>query len=177
MSETRAAGSTGQDRATRDYVAELTVHLVRTGLDGRRVGEVLAEVEAHVDATGEPAREAFGPPREYARRWAPDLPPQVRRRRRLRWLAGLALTALVAAGFGALLAQVPVASDLAAGGVLLAGTAAIGLVALVLPHPLIDRITDPRTGRAWSGTRSARLGAALVLTVLLVIGLVLATGS
>ncbi len=59
---------------------------------------------------------------------------------------------------------------------LLAGTGAIGLVALVLPHPLIDRITDPRTGRAWSGTRSARLGAALVLTVLLVIGLVLATG-
>ncbi|HZG89444.1 MAG TPA: hypothetical protein VEZ42_04455, partial [Pseudonocardia sp.] len=97
MSDTRATSGTGQDRTTRDYLAELTLHLLRTGLDGQRAGEVLAEVEAHVAATGEPAREAFGPPREYARRWAPDVPPRVRRRRRLRLLVSLVLVAVVAA--------------------------------------------------------------------------------
>jgi len=179
MSETSATSGTGQDRTTRDYLAELTFHLMRTGLDGQRVGEVLAEVEAHVDATGEPARAAFGPPGEYARRWAPDVPPQVRRRRRLRWLGGLTLVAAVCAVLGGLTGQgvragsLPVvSSDLAAGGLLLALVSAIGLAVLVIPWP--NQVVDPRTGRAWSGTsRRASLAVAGSLGVLLVIGLVL----
>jgi len=180
MSETNATSSTDQDRVTRDYVGELAFHLARAGLDGQRVGEVLAEVEAHVAATGEPARAAFGPPQEYARRWAPDVPPQVRRRRRLRVLAFCSLLAPVAALLGWLTGRAVraghplVSSDLAALGLFLALMSAIGLAVLAVPRPK-GRIIDPRTGGAWSGTRSTLLGAGLVLTVLLVVGLVLAT--
>ncbi|CAA9377066.1 MAG: hypothetical protein AVDCRST_MAG66-45 [uncultured Pseudonocardia sp.] len=180
MSETNATSSTDQDRVTRDYVGELAYHLARAGLDGQRVGEVMAEVEAHVHATGEPARVAFGPPREYARRWAPDVPPQERRRRRLRVLAFCSVIAPAAAVLGWLVGQgvraghPPVSSDLAAGGLLLALVGAIGLVALIVPWSR-NQIIDPRTGRTWSGTRSALLGTCLVLTVLLVTGLVLVT--
>ncbi|WP_084964312.1 HAAS signaling domain-containing protein [Thermoactinospora rubra] len=55
------------------YMDELTMALRVRNVDGRRVGEVLAEVESHVAETGEDPVTAFGPAREYAARVAAEL--------------------------------------------------------------------------------------------------------
>lgn len=48
------------------YREKLLVALRLREVPGERIGEVLAEVEAHVAETGEDPREAFGSPRQYA---------------------------------------------------------------------------------------------------------------
>ncbi|MGW5794810.1 hypothetical protein ACWEV3_29720 [Saccharopolyspora sp. NPDC003752] len=55
------------------YRDELLVALRMHEISGERVGEVLAEVEAHVTETGENPVEAFGRPREYAAQVAEQL--------------------------------------------------------------------------------------------------------
>ncbi|MET9343291.1 hypothetical protein [Nonomuraea sp. NPDC003804] len=50
----------------RKYREELTLALRLRDISGVRVGEVLAEVEAHVAETGEDPTTAFGTPKEYA---------------------------------------------------------------------------------------------------------------
>lgn len=49
------------------YREELLVALRVRDVPGDRIGDVLAEVEAHTAETGEDPRDAFGPPKEYAR--------------------------------------------------------------------------------------------------------------
>lgn len=48
------------------------VELRLRGVDGRRIGAALAEVEAHCAESGETAQQAFGDPTEYAGELAPD---------------------------------------------------------------------------------------------------------
>ncbi|SDJ30457.1 Uncharacterized membrane-anchored protein [Nonomuraea maritima] len=48
------------------YRNELMLALRLHDISGERVGEVLAEVESHVQETGEDPRAAFGSPKEYA---------------------------------------------------------------------------------------------------------------
>ncbi|RKT85324.1 hypothetical protein SAMN05421805_11599 [Saccharopolyspora antimicrobica] len=55
------------------YRDELLLALRLHEISGERVGEVLAEVEAHVRETGEDPEEAFGKPREYAAQVAEQL--------------------------------------------------------------------------------------------------------
>ncbi|MGW1677024.1 HAAS signaling domain-containing protein [Saccharopolyspora sp. NPDC002376] len=55
------------------YRDELLIALRMHEISGERVGEVLAEVEAHVRETGEDPVEAFGKPREYAAQVAEQL--------------------------------------------------------------------------------------------------------
>ena len=45
---------------------DLLLRLRMRQVPGRRIGEVLAEVQSHVAETGEHPQEAFGTPREYA---------------------------------------------------------------------------------------------------------------
>ena len=52
------------------YREQLLMHLRLRDLPGDRIGEALAEVEAHTAETGEDPREAFGPPKQYARQVA-----------------------------------------------------------------------------------------------------------
>lgn len=49
-------------------------------ISGERIGEVLAEVEAHVAETGEDPADAFGAPRDYARQVAAQLDPSTGKR-------------------------------------------------------------------------------------------------
>lgn len=164
------------DRSTRDYLAELTAHLYRRHVPGTRIGEILAEVEAHVAATGEPAAGAFGPAREYARRWATPLTPPQRRRRAATvfavLLAAAASGAVIAAaalntGRGTPLFGLPAAPVLA--------LAVLVLVAAIAVVPL-DQVIDPRTGRSRSTGRGALLlGAGVVLA--LVVGALVAAGA
>lgn len=60
------------DKNTKAYLDTLSIRLRMLDVPGTRIGEILAEVEAHVATTGEPPQEAFGPPAEYARQWAPS---------------------------------------------------------------------------------------------------------
>ncbi|MFC7341399.1 HAAS signaling domain-containing protein [Saccharopolyspora griseoalba] len=58
-----------------NYRQDLLVALRLHEISGERVGEVIAEVEAHVAETGEDPVQAFGAPREYARQVAAQLDP------------------------------------------------------------------------------------------------------
>lgn len=57
------------------YLEELHIALRWHDLSGARVGEVLAEVETHLNETGEDPVRAFGRPREYAALVVDALPP------------------------------------------------------------------------------------------------------
>lgn len=81
------------------YRDELLVALRMHEISGERVGEVLAEVEAHVLETGEDPVEAFGQPREYAAQVAEQLDDGTGKRSTLAVVAsGLATAALVMFG-------------------------------------------------------------------------------
>ncbi|MDI2028827.1 hypothetical protein QFW96_09405 [Saccharopolyspora sp. TS4A08] len=62
-------------------------------ISGDRIGEVLAEVEAHVAETGDDPVDAFGKPREYARQVAAQLDPATGKRS----TGGVILTFVLAA--------------------------------------------------------------------------------
>lgn len=53
---------------TETYVGRLVLALRTRDVPGERIGEVIAEVEAHVAESGETPAEAFGPAEEYAER-------------------------------------------------------------------------------------------------------------
>jgi hypothetical protein len=57
------------------YLQQLSLELMRRGIPGSRVGEVLAEVDEHVTDTGEDPATAFGAPSEYAARIADTAGP------------------------------------------------------------------------------------------------------
>ena len=64
------------DKYTDDLHKALRFHEI----SGERMGEVLAEVEAHVAETGEDPVDAFGAPRDYARQVAAQLDPATGKR-------------------------------------------------------------------------------------------------
>ena len=57
-----------------DWAEAFLLELRLRGVDGRRIGSALAEVEAHCAESGESAREAFGDPGAYAADLAHTLP-------------------------------------------------------------------------------------------------------
>jgi hypothetical protein len=82
------------------YREELHTALRMYDIAGTRVGDVLAEVEAHVVETGEDPVEAFGTPREYAAQVAAQLDPSTGKPSTLQNLAGgLTTGALTFLGF------------------------------------------------------------------------------
>lgn len=147
------------DRELAAYRDKLLTALRLREVPGERIGEVLAEVEAHVAETGEDPREAFGTPREYAE--------QVRRAtggRRPWSLSGPTALSSAFIGVGAF-----VATSLTIGGVVdllgdggerfglgPTGRLVLGLLlaALVITYlvrytlRVDDPVVDPRTGEA-----------------------------
>ncbi len=172
MDTTEHAGdgrAAGPDAATRAYTRDLTAHLYREGVRGARIGEILAEVEAHVAASGETARDAFGPPAEYARRWAAPQPAVPRRRRVLT----IAAVTIGSTGAGALLAAAALrtgrGADLLGLPAWLVLAAAVVALATGIALVPVDRIVDPRTGEPRSaGRRELLLGAGTVLVLVTV---------
>ncbi|WP_010315838.1 hypothetical protein [Saccharopolyspora spinosa] len=67
-------------------------------ISGERVGEVLAEVEAHVTETGEDPVEAFGRPREYAAQVAEQLDRNTGKRSGMAVMASATVTAVTMFG-------------------------------------------------------------------------------
>jgi hypothetical protein len=84
------------DKKYRDeLIGALRVHEI----SGERVGEVLAEVEAHVVETGEDPVEAFGKPSEYAAQVAAQLDKRTGKRSALNVaISGLAVAVLTMFG-------------------------------------------------------------------------------
>lgn len=58
--------------STERYIDNLIVALQLRGVPGEKIGQIVAEVEAHVAESGEDPGDAFGKPRDYARTWARD---------------------------------------------------------------------------------------------------------
>jgi hypothetical protein len=149
---------TALDAADRRYLSHLATHLKLLHVPGDRIGEILAEAEAHAAESGEPLREAFGDPRDYACRWAPS-PPAARWRRAVPGLVGGAGWFVLTLGATALgmhrpLAGLPASALIPLGAALVVGWAAFA--------PL-TRIRDPRTG--------ALRGRSRTTVVLLVLGM------
>lgn len=58
----------------RRYVDDLAFQLRLRDVPGERVGQILAEVQSHLDDSGESPADAFGPPAEYAKTLAAAVP-------------------------------------------------------------------------------------------------------
>lgn len=129
----------------RSYVEELTIALRARDVPGARIGEVLAEVRAHAAESGEPAREAFGPPQAYADAVVAAMRADLRKQPPL--LAGLSprLVARAAAILvGVLLLTGGAVRMVSADGAFGIGGAVLGLV---LAGPFLVAIWVNRIGR------------------------------
>jgi len=131
---------------TDSYVDQLTLELRRREVPGPRIGEVIAEIEAHIAESGDSPAEAFGPPPEYAATVAAALGPPVPEAPR--WLR---FARLYAVGLGALLVTrfVLVAlgllgPDLSVGTLIAAGVLPLSATVVVA------RLTRPQPGSRWA---------------------------
>jgi hypothetical protein len=140
------------------YQEKLTLALRLRDVTGARIGEVLAEVEAHTAETGEDPGEAFGPPKRYAAEIASIEGARVPRRRGpgdvlrplgLAVLSGAATAALIDGTFSLAGFEEP------AWGLPPLLLLAVGLVLAGLTTAWVswttyrreDPVRDPRTGR------------------------------
>lgn len=146
--------------AEQTYREHLLYHLRMRDLPGDRIGEALAEVEAHTAETGEDPREAFGPPKAYARQVAAAAGVtrgSWRLDRRtvvavlvigaLSWIS----TTLLGGGIAGLLGTEEPDRGMSAGLELLLGVVGALLTTAVvsaLSYRRDDPVRDPRTGTA-----------------------------
>ncbi|MCO1658471.1 HAAS signaling domain-containing protein [Pseudonocardia humida] len=139
-------------KADRRYLEELAVHLQLRYVPGEQIGEILAEAEAHSAQSGEPLREAFGDPKEYAQQWA-GAPA-----RRRWWTAaaagvpsGLGGVALAWGATGLAMDQRLPVLDLPSWWLIVVGTLLTVGVWASVP---VNRIRDPRTGATSGRSRT-----------------------
>ncbi|NEE04588.1 HAAS signaling domain-containing protein [Phytoactinopolyspora halotolerans] len=151
------------------YVDNLIFALRMRNVPGKEIGQIVAEVEAHVAESGEDPAEAFGRPREYARTWARNAGHRQSRPELVRSVLGI-----VAAGAGGSLLGVGVIGTATGESVwrlhpvlaVLAGIIMMASGAFALPKT--DHVIDPRTGQEFerisrSGRRAMLItGAAVV---------------
>ncbi len=159
----------------------LIVELRLKNVPGPEIGDILTEVAAHIEDSGESPEEAFGDPVQYARGRSATVATPSRKRRAMVVsavvIACFAGGAMAAGGAWALGAgdprwgPLPAWLALAAGVVLLVGM-------LLLGKP--DLVTDPRSGTPLPGsTRNPRLvlgGAILSVLALIAVAGWLFTG-
>jgi hypothetical protein len=165
-----SAMSTTQGKADRRYLDHLAAHLKLLDVPGERIGEILAEAEAHAAESGESLSEAFGDPKTYARQWAGCPKPSLQWRSvgtaMIGCTGGLALS-LGATGL-AMDQRLPLVGW-PTWTLLVLGTAlSVGWAAVAPLH----RIRDPRTGAL-----SGRSRTAVVLIGLLVCALIAGAGA
>ncbi|PKW12682.1 hypothetical protein A8926_0158 [Saccharopolyspora spinosa] len=91
-------GCRDDDAGHKKHRDELLIALRMHEISGERVGEVLAEVEAHVTETGEDPVEAFGRPREYAAQVAEQLDRNTGKRSGMAVMASATVTAVTMFG-------------------------------------------------------------------------------
>lgn len=142
------------------YTDDLALELRLLDVPGTRIGEILAEVEAHVAETGEDPAVAFGPVKDYARERAGLADVDQSRNLVVRLFRGKLLLAVGGFFYTLIATWFLISGILALAG---RGGAAFGLppwAAIALGVVLLaawwawftrlseaDRIVDPRTGR------------------------------
>lgn len=162
------------------------------GVPGKRIGDSLALVESHVAESGESAQAAFGDPREYAQRDAPEQSDASSDRMDRGWVFSI-IVCLVGMLFATFSAQAGFAGESALGltaghvVVLIIVATQLGLL-LFRPHAVMRLLTQHpiRGGIGYALLFAAMVGALLilqhplgeidVLTALLIGGALLATG-
>lgn len=153
--------------STDKYLDNLITALHLRNVPGRQIGQIVAEVEAHIAASGEDPVDAFGPPREYARAWA-----QTTGRRSTRLGRTRAVVGVVAAGAGGWLLALGVIRTFTGepvwGGhavmALLAGLALLAVGAVLAGR---DLVIDPRTGAESERLKRAQRQGFVILGTLL----------
>lgn len=126
------------------YLTDLAYALRLRNISGVRIGEIMAEVEAHTAESGQSAREAFGSPKEYARQFEPAADDPGRRQ----W-GKQAWTGALTAAIGAWLFAAGAFAGMAGENLIkLPGwwACAIGAAILLVTFSVIplDAIIDPR---------------------------------
>lgn len=120
------------------WVEAFVVEQRLLGVPGQQIGDALVTVEAHLRESGEGVEEAFGEPRAYARRVAPDVPARTAAvlgpRTILHVVLGLAGMLSVTRAFGSWLEEGPVRVTL--------GDLAVSLVLAALVAGLLARSED-----------------------------------
>lgn len=156
-----------------DYLDDLALELRLLDVPGDRIGEIMAEVEAHTADSNQSPLEAFGTPRDYARELTGTQLPVESDNVLIRffgsfratdWLmlaSGVLLTGLGAALlFSGVTGLVAPSTDVLFGlpplGAILIGVALLASWAVWAIRIPKDPIVDPRTGRAVEWTRKGR---------------------
>ena len=158
------------------YLTDLAYALRLRNISGLRIGEILAEVEAHIADSGQSAQEAFGTPKEYARQFEPSATDPGRRQ----W-GRQAWTGALTAAIGAWLYAAGAFAGMAGENLIrLPGwwACAIGAVILLVTFSVIplDTIIDPRRpnsrrfGRKWFMTWVV---GAMIVVLVAIVGLML----
>lgn len=165
----RGRGS-GVMELDKKYRNELMLALRLHDISGRRVGDVLAEVETHVAETGEDPVDAFGEPREYAAEVAAALGPGGGKPSTLVTLGGaLGTGATTLFGISFLIEGLTASGSAVA--VTLGDVVSLPLMLVVIAAGLFFFYRAATTG-----TNRGLYGAAGVCAVLAAIGLSAATG-
>lgn len=148
-----------------DWVEAFLLELRLRGVDGRRIGAALAEVEAHCAESGESAGDAFGNPTTYAVELAPTVTaePSSVRRELVSSALGLGgmLTTLAAVGAW----QAGTRVELTAGAV---GVLLLVLVGTALIVRYAERLLRAVVRRWWVAVVGATAPIALFVAILLV---------
>lgn len=119
-----------------DWAEAFLLELRLRGVDGRRIGAALAEVEAHCAESGESARDAFGDPATYAVELAPAAPADPST-----WRGELLSSAL---GLGGMLTTLAAVGARQSGTRVELTTGAVGVLLLVLVGTVaIARLAEP----------------------------------
>lgn len=145
--------------ATKKYVTDLQMWLQLRNVPGERIGEITAEVEAHMAESGESAAEAFGPARQYAKQFGVSGVRAYRARTVVTTLVAAVGGFITADAFFSLLMGQPYAGFPAGWGF------AFGLVLLLGIFTIIpiNVIVDPRTKKRLKHPRLAVLGTTAVI--------------
>ncbi|WP_199433511.1 HAAS signaling domain-containing protein [Qaidamihabitans albus] len=128
------------------YIDNLIIALQLRGVPGEKIGQIVAEVEAHVAESGEDPGDAFGKPREYARTWARDIGRPVNSPGRIRNVLGIA--ACAAGGWFLAIGVLRTFTDETVWGLHALVSVVIGVALLVGGLLTVQKnvVIDPRTG-------------------------------
>lgn len=155
--------------STDKYLDNLITALRLRNVPGKQIGQIVAEVEAHIAASGEDPVEAFGPPRVYARTWAQTTG------RRSTWLTRIrAIVGVIAAGAGGWLLALGAIRTFTGepvwgGHAAVALLAGLALLAVGLVTAGKDLVIDPRTGAEPERLKVVQRQGYLILGTLLTI--------
>jgi hypothetical protein len=132
--------------STEKYIDNLILALQLRGVPGEKIGQVVAEVEAHVAESGEDPGDAFGKPSDYARTWARDTPRPVHWSERVRNALGVA--ACAAGGWFLGIGVIRTFTDETVLGQHPLLSVALGVILLACGLTAVRKnvVVDPRTG-------------------------------